>query len=147
MIGNCVPVRFAFVAAITLVTGWMGTALADEVQPAADAAIVKRGSILFLQCAACHDVAAIDPSRQEDDVLQKVGPTLYGLLNRLAATQSGYQYSDALHNAGLAWDESTLDRWLANPASLVPGTTMVYPGMTKEADRRALIAFLKSSTR
>ncbi|HNR21807.1 MAG TPA: c-type cytochrome [Steroidobacteraceae bacterium] len=147
MIGRRSPLRLAFVGAITLMISWMHSALADDVQPAASAAIVKRGSILYLQCAACHDVAANGPASQEGDTLQKVGPSLHGLLNRSAATQGGYRYSDALRKAGLTWDESSLDRWIENPASLVPGTTMVYPGMVKEADRRALIAYLKSSTR
>ena len=147
MVESRSPLSFVCAAAIILMAGGLQAASADELQPVADAAIVKRGSLLFLQCVACHDVAASKPANQEGDVLQKVGPSLYGVLHRPAAIQDGYQYSEALRKAGLTWEESALDQWLQSPATLVPGTTMIYAGMTKEADRRALIAFLKSITR
>ena len=147
MIKDRPSILSAWSIAIILAAGGLQIASADEHQPVAEAAIVKRGSLLYLQCVACHDVTASKPGDQEGDVLQKVGPSLHGVLNRSAATQEGYQYSEALRKAGLIWEESTLDRWLQGPAALVPGTTMVYPGLPKESDRRALIAFLKSFTR
>lgn len=133
-----------YTMAIFLIASGLQATFAGEQLTDAEAAIVKRGSLLFLQCAACHDVTPSRPVKPEDDVLQKVGPNLYGVLNRPAAIQEEFPYSEALRQAGITWEESTLDKWLKSPAALVPGTTMIFPGVQKEVDRRALIAFLKS---
>lgn len=72
------------------------------------------GARLFAQdCAACH---AADRNG--------VGPALGGLAGRKAGAAPGYAYSAALREAGFTWDVARLDRWLAGPAALVPGTRM-----------------------
>jgi cytochrome c len=38
-----------------------------------------------------------------------------------------------------------LDRWLTDPAALVPGTKMAFAGLPKPEDRSAIIAYLKQS--
>ena len=105
----------------------------------ADAAALKRGKLLFLQCRACHEVAAGQPN--------KVGPNLHGVMNRPAGTVEGFAYTDALRRSGLHWDKSTLDRWIERPSALVPGTAMAFVGIPTEADRLAIIAYLESATR
>jgi cytochrome c2 len=55
---------------------------------------------------------------------------------------SGYGYSKALRNSGLTWDEPTLDRWLTNPGTVVPGTRMFYEVQNPQ-DRADIIACLK----
>ena len=101
-------------------------------------ASIARGKLLFLQCRACHTVARGDPN--------KVGPNLFGLFDRPAATAPGFRYSAALKSAAPVWNDATLDRWLAAPAKLAPGTTMAFAGMALEADRRSIIAYLRSTT-
>jgi cytochrome c len=50
-----------------------------------------------------------------------------------------------LKNSGIVWNEDMLDKWLANPQTLVPGTTMFY--LVKNAqDRADVIAFLKEKS-
>jgi cytochrome c len=98
----------------------------------------RRGERLFLQCRACHALG----TAQEG----KVGPPLGGSIGRKAASVPGYAYSKALTAAGLTWDDATLDRWLAQPSALVPGTSMVYGGLAKPEDRQQLIAYLKRAT-
>lgn len=95
-----------------------------------------RGKLLFLQCAACHAVAPGAPA--------KVGPNLSGVYGRKAGAVAGFKYSPALAKAGLAWDEGNLDKWLTSPAKLVPGTIMLFPGLPKPEDRKAVIAYLKT---
>ena len=56
----------------------------------------------------------------------------------------GYAYSDPLKNAGLTWDEATLDKWLTAPMTMVPGTKMVFPGMPDPARRKAVIDYLNT---
>ncbi len=52
------------------------------------------------------------------------GPSLVGILDRRAAASTNFNYSAALHNSGLTWDPVTLNRFLAAPTAVVPGTAM-----------------------
>jgi cytochrome c len=42
----------------------------------------------------------------------------------------------------VVWDEATLDKWLTNPQSLIPGQRMNFR-IAEAADRTDIIAFLK----
>ncbi|MDR2858157.1 MAG: c-type cytochrome [Novosphingobium sp.] len=89
----------------------------------------------FAQCMSCHSV---EPGRT------MIGPSLHGIIGRRAASLPGYAYSNALKGSGLTWDEATLDRWLTDPAKLVPGSRMIFTGLPDPARRRAVIAYLKA---
>ena len=56
----------------------------------------------------------------------------------------GYAFSDAMKSANLTWDEATLDKYLAAPAKVVPGTKMTYAGLADPAARKAIIEYLKT---
>lgn len=43
----------------------------------------------------------------------------------------------------IVWNDKTLDRFLAKPMAMVPGTVMTYDGVPDAADRADLIAYLK----
>lgn len=110
-----------------------------QAAPAAPAANpAARGKMLFLRCAACHAVTAQAPA--------KVGPHLQGVVGRKSAAVTKFAYSPAMKQANLTWNEATLDRWLQRPATVVPGTSMVFAGMPNPEDRKALIAYLKKPT-
>ncbi|MBI3453006.1 MAG: cytochrome c family protein [Rhodospirillales bacterium] len=102
---------------------------------AAAAGDADAGKSVFRKCMACH---RIEPGRNA------VGPSLYGVFGRAAATDEKYRYSSALREAGLTWDEATLDRWLTKPRDLVPGTKMGFPGLKDAEDRQNVIAYLKT---
>lgn len=89
--------------------------------------------VAFAQCVSCHSV---QPG------VNGVGPSLHGVVGRKAAAVSGYAYSAPLKSAGLTWDEATLDKWLTAPMTMVPGTKMVFPGITDQAKRKAVIDYL-----
>jgi cytochrome c len=95
-----------------------------------------RGKILFLRCASCHDIS--------DSPSAKIGPNLRGVLGRKVASLSGYSYSAALRSQDFVWDAPHLDRWIENPNGVAPGTIMAFAGITAEADRQAIIDYLKS---
>jgi len=102
-------------------------------QAAGDA---KRGAQVFRACMACHSTA-------ESENL--TGPSLAHVWHRKAGTAPGFQrYSDALKSTNIVWDEAMLDKWLANPAALVPGTSMTFAGLKEEKDRLDLIAYLQA---
>ena len=94
-----------------------------------------RGRRIFEQrCAICHTTG--ERSAQ--------GPGLAGIVGRKAAS-TRFGYSRALREANLTWDRATLDRFLAAPAALVPGTTMPM-AIPDVAERGALLDYLATLT-
>jgi cytochrome c len=116
---------------MTMAVFSLDTALAQSTQPTALKGDPGRGEILYQGCMDCHSI-------DKDDV----GPRHRGVVGRRAGSIAGFDYSKALKNSGLTWDEATLDRWLIDPGALVPGTRMFYE-VEKPQDRADLIAFLK----
>lgn len=104
----------------------------------ADAADLKRGKLLYIQCRACHELKADQP--------HKVGPNLAGLLGSKAASAEDFSYSSALTAAELTWDAKTLDRWLEKPSAVVPGNSMAFSGIANPKDRASLLAYIFSET-
>ncbi|HEY5712987.1 MAG TPA: c-type cytochrome [Allosphingosinicella sp.] len=100
------------------------------------------GARVFAQCVACH---AIEPGRNTP-----AGPTLHGVVGRPVAAQPGFNYSPALRRFAASnprWTPELLDRFLADPERVVPGTEMGLIGLRDPAQRRAVIAFLDGSRR
>jgi len=109
-------------------------ALSAPSHAAGDAA---RGAHAFAQCMACHSIAPGE---------HLTGPSLAQIWNRPAASADGFQrYSDALKKSELVWTEATLDKWLATPERLVPGTSMTYPGLKDPKQRQDVIAYLRAA--
>jgi cytochrome c len=100
-----------------------------------DAAILATGERVFATaCASCHTL--------ERGGAHGIGPNLAGIVGSKAATRADFAYSGALEASGLTWSPGNLDRFVAAPQQLVPGTLMASVGITREADRQALLAFL-----
>lgn len=100
-----------------------------------------RGEQAFQRCYACH-------STSSDDTAAVQGPSLFQVVGRPAAAIAGFDYSDAMREkaaAGLIWDAATLDRYLADPEAVVPGTRMSVPPMRDRQERADLIAYLARS--
>jgi cytochrome c len=95
------------------------------------------GARAFQRCLACHSTRSDDP--------HSPAPTLRGVIGRRAGAVESFAYSDAMRTAGrrgLVWDEATLERFLADPEAVVPGTDMPYQGGSA-AERAAVIAWLR----
>jgi cytochrome c len=73
-----------------------------------------------------------------------VGPSLAGVYGKPAAGAADYPYSAALKQAGLTWDDATLDRFLTAPMKTVPGTRMTYAGLADPAARHEIVMYLKT---
>ena len=93
------------------------------------------GERTFAQCRACHQVG--------DAAKNAVGPVLNGVIGRHSGSVEGYSYSEANKNSGLTWDEATFREYIKNPKAKVPGTKMIFPGLTNEADIDNILAYLK----
>lgn len=100
--------------------------------PAGAAPDALRGEQLYARCLACHALA-----------YDRVGPRHCGLFGRLAGSVPGFSYSPAMKNSKITWNDKTLDRFLAKPLAMVPGSTMTYDGVPDPNERADLIAYLK----
>jgi cytochrome c2 len=49
--------------------------------------------------------------------------------------------------AGLVWDPATLERYIAEPEAIVPGTRMSVPPLRDEQERADIVAYLARSGR
>jgi cytochrome c2 len=90
---------------------------------------------VFNQCAACHST-----ERGEHGI----GPSLAGVFGRRAGTAAGFEFTQAMKDSGLTWNQAGLDRYLTDPRGVVPGTTMAYNGVKDAAQRQAVINYLKT---
>jgi cytochrome c2 len=104
----------------------------------ADAGDAAAGKAYFRQtCTQCH-------SAEPGDGGGEIGPLLTGLFGRVAGQgDEKFVYSKALKDSKLVWNTETLDRFLEDPASAVPGTTMPLPVPVKK-DRDSVIAYFQS---
>lgn len=92
-----------------------------------------RGKAVFARCMACHQTTA---------GRNGLGPTMAGVVGRKAAAVPGYAYSPAMKGSGLTWTPPVLDQYLAKPMAKVPGTRMIFAGLSDPVDRANVIAYL-----
>ncbi len=115
-----------------LALGWLlgvapgGPAMAQSASEAAHG-----GQLFGARCALCHAAEGGGGGQ---------GPSLAGVVGRKAAA-ADFPYSRALRGAGLTWSPDQIDRYLADPQALVPGTRMPVK-VTAADERHALIAYL-----
>ena len=114
--------------------GALWFAFASVVAAAAPPPSVARGEALYARCAACHALAQ-----------NRVGPKHCGLFGRTSGTVANFEYTAAMKKAHIVWNAQTLDRFLASPLKMVPGTAMTYDGVPDPAERADLIAYLREA--
>ena len=86
------------------------------------------------RCQSCHTVAPGGASGP-------LAPNLRGVVGRKAASSTYKTYSPALKASKLVWTQANLDKYLAAPGKLVPGTRMVI-AVSDPAQRALLIAYM-----
>lgn len=94
----------------------------------------KKGEAAAKQCAACHTFEKGGPNR--------VGPNLYGIVDRPKGSHAGFNYSAALKAKGGNWTFDDLDHFISNPKAWLPGTSMGYAGLARGGQRADLINYL-----
>jgi len=96
------------------------------------------GAEVFTQCMTCHS---------KDPGVNKVGPSLHGIIGRHSGMVPGFNYSAANKGSGIVWTEQELYAYLENPQKVVPGTYMTYTGVKNPQKRADVIAYLQENTK
>ncbi len=92
------------------------------------------GKTVFAQCRTCHVT---------DAGVNKIGPSLGGIIGRKAGTVAGYTYSPANAGIGLTWTKEKLFQFLEKPQRVIPKTRMIFAGIPDAQKRADLIAYLE----
>ena len=99
-------------------------------------ASVDAGAKLSRKCTACHSLNSAGGNR--------VGPTLWNIVNAPKAKIEGFSYSASLSSLGGNWTIQDLNLWLKSPKKYAPGNAMSFAGLRKIKDRANMVAFLNS---
>ena len=89
------------------------------------------------QVRQCHDLSKGGPN--------KIGPNLFGVVDRPRASHAGFSYSGAMKGKGGNWTYDELFKFLKSPGAYIPGTKMSFAGLRSDKDRINLIAFLRTN--
>lgn len=102
----------------------------------------EAGAAVFKKCTACHSIEKGGPN--------KVGPDLWGVVNRPMASHEGFAYSGAMkefsEGGKVVWDFEHLNHFLTSPKGYIKGTAMGFAGIKKDDERANLIAYLNSQS-
>lgn len=110
-------------------------ALAVSMSPAFAAGDAAAGERDFrTTCAVCHST---DPG------VNKIGPSLHGIVGSKSGAVPGYNFSPGLKSANITWDKTTLDKFIQNPGADVHGTKMVI-SVPNAQTRQDIIAYLET---
>jgi cytochrome c len=124
MVARCLPT--AIIAGALALTS---TAALSQGDPA-------EGEKVFNKCKACHAV---------DEPQNKIGPHLVGIFGRPAGSVEDFNYSDAMKESGVTWNEETIAAYLADPRGYIKGNRMALAGLEEE-EIADLIAYLKEES-
>lgn len=97
----------------------------------------EAGKVAFNNaCRTCHSFKAGD---------NRLGPSLSGIVGRKAGSIEGFQFSSAMKSSGITWDEATLDKFIANPDTVVHGNAMKpFGGVADASERAKIVGYLKT---
>ena len=98
----------------------------------------KRGESAAKKCATCHTFNKGEPNR--------VGPNLWGVVNRNKAAVAGFNYSAAMKAKGGNWSFDDLYHFIAAPKAMIPGTNMAFAGVPRASERADIIAYLNAQS-
>ena len=114
-------------------------AKSEPIGPLLASADASAGEAVFKKCASCHTIEKGGPN--------KVGPNLWGVVNRPIASHEGFSYSAGMQTFSeggkVVWDYDHLSYFLEAPKKHVPGTAMGFAGLKKTDERANLIAWLR----
>lgn len=108
------------------------------ITPLLASASIEAGAKVFKKCAACHSI--------DKGGANKVGPALWGVVNRKVGGLEGFKYSAAVSGYGKNWTFEELNGFLHKPLKYIKGTKMGFAGLKKDKDRADVIAYMNSKS-
>ncbi|MDB5994094.1 MAG: cytochrome c family protein [Pseudomonas sp.] len=118
-------------------TAVLTCALMVNALPVMAAGDAEAGGKLFTRiCGGCHQVG--------ESARASFGPQLNGIFGRLSGSTADYQYSDAMKSAGIVWTRETLTAYLEAPKKVVPGTRMIFWGLSDPQKVEDVLAYLQT---
>ena len=99
---------------------------------------VDSGKKLFNKCKSCHSI--------KKDGGNKIGPNIFGILNRNTGSISDYKYSKALASYGKKWTFEELNGFLLKPSKWIKGNKMGFSGIRDDIDRASVILYLNENS-
>ena len=99
---------------------------------------IAHGEKVFKKCAACHSI--------KKDGGNKIGPKLWGIMFRPAASITDYKYSKALSEYKKEWNWEEMNGFLIKPSKWIKGNKMGFAGLKKEKDRASVILYLNQNS-
>lgn len=131
----CDWLKSAKVSPLVVASALMMVHLNAQDVPSGD---VERGKSFFqVSCAICHS-SELGP---DNTVVTRQGPSLVGIVGRPAGSLPYFSYTKAIRSSELKWTPGTLYRFLENPMTVVPGTTMPIP-VSDPRNRADVVAYL-----
>jgi cytochrome c len=118
--------------------GAAGPAAFDPEQVVAALATAKPedGAAAFKKCLTCHSA--------EKGAASKAGPNLWGVLGRPHGSFAGFGYSEAMKSKGGNWTYTDLASFIHKPKAFVPGTKMIFNGVSDLSEIANLVAFIRT---
>ncbi len=95
-----------------------------------------KGAKVFKKCTSCHNA--------DLDGKNGTGPNIWDIVGQPAGQKAGFTgYSGAMTTSGITWNYEELNDFLTKPKNFLSGTKMNFVGLKKEADRAAVIEYLR----
>ena len=109
-----------------------------SIKPLLASASIEAGAKVFKKCAACHSI--------DKGGANKIGPALWGVVNRKIGGVQSFKYSTAMAEYGNKWSFEELNGFLHKPMKYMKGTKMGFIGLKKDKDRANVIAYMNSKS-
>ena len=91
------------------------------------------GQLLFQgNCSSCHRM----------DGQPGAAPPLNGIVGETVGSYPGYPYSTALAESGKSWTKARLNRYMEDPQSVFPGSSMPGINHLESHERRKIVDYL-----
>lgn len=91
----------------------------------------------FKKCQTCHTA--------DKAAASKAGPNLWDVVGRAHGSRADFSgYSDAMKKKGGDWNYADLAAFIHSPKTFLPGTKMIFAGVSDVNDLADLIAYLRT---